>query len=50
MWENDFLSIHLDEYGFTIDSAWAYLSLGYEFLLIAGALILARRIYLKRMR
>ena len=50
MWENDLLGVHLDNYGFTIDSAWFYLSISYNLLLIAGAFILARRFYLKRKR
>jgi len=50
MWENDLLSIHLDGFGFTIDSVWFYLSISYNLLLVAGAFILARRFYLKRKR
>lgn len=45
-----YLGIELDRFGFTIDSAWFYLSISYNLLLIAGAFLLARRFYLKRKR
>ena len=50
MWNDQFIGIHLDRYGLTIDSAWVYLSISYNLFLVIGAFIVARRFYLKRRR
>lgn len=47
---NSFISFELDRYGFFIDSAWFYLSISYNLMLVTAGVIIARRFYLKRRR
>ena len=45
-----FIGIELDKFGFVVDSYWFYLSISWELIGIVTALIIARRIYLRKMR
>lgn len=42
------MTIELNEYGFQIDTAWAYIALSWNLLGTIALAIVARRFYLKR--